>query len=124
MIVPELVLVPLAGRKWRVDRAFAIDTEAAGLVVIKAGFICDLNSMPRAMWWESTPTDYPEAGATHDWLYYLQVAKDVADRVYLEILLALGMGSFRAHARYYALRVFGGWAYRSHAKHAEHLELV
>lgn len=118
MTINEITLVPLAHRKWRVDRTFVIITVAAGMVVIPAGFICDLNSMPRAMWWESTPTDYPQAGATHDWLYDQQEAKDVADRAYLEILLGMGMGGFRAHARYYALRLFGGWAYRSHAKQA------
>lgn len=115
MTVPEIVLVPLPGRKWRVAQAFTVVTATVGTITIPAGFICDLNSMPRAMWWESTPTDYPEAGATHDWLYYLQVDKAIADAVYLELLMALGMGSFRAHARYYALRMFGGPAYRSHA---------
>lgn len=114
MIIPELVLIPLTGRRWRVGATFTLQTVAGGRISVPYGFVCDLNSMPRAMWWESTPTDYPEAGVTHDWLYHRQSPKDVADSVYLEILLALGMGNFRAHARYYALRAFGGSAYRSH----------
>lgn len=116
MIVPEIVLVPLAKREWRIAESFKVLTDTLGWVLIPKGFVCDLNSMPRFMWWESTPTDYPQAGATHDWLYWEQVPKDDADRVYREILLALGMGSFRANARYQALRLFGGPAYRSHAK--------
>lgn len=116
MTVPEIVLVPLPGRKWRVHNRFSIWTETLGWVVIPAGFVCDLNSMPRFLWWESTPTDYPQAGATHDWLYEEQVPKDSADRVYREILQGLGMGAFRAGARYHALRLFGDAAYRSHAK--------
>lgn len=117
MFIPEIVLIPIRGkRKWRIEEDFGIQTQAAGWVVVPKGFVCDLNSIPRFLWWESTPTDYPEAGATHDWLYEIQMAKDVADAVYLEVLLGLGMGSFRAHARYYALRAFGGPAYRSHAQ--------
>jgi hypothetical protein len=122
MTVPEIYLVPLAGRNWRVAEDFDVQTVAAvdlytdGIVKIPAGFICDLNSMPRFLWWASTPTDYPEAGAVHDFLYDQQVPRDVADQVYREVLVASGMGAFRASARYRALRIFGGAAYRSHAK--------
>jgi len=116
MTIPELTLIPLPDRKWRVRDEFCLQTLAMGRICIKAGFVCDLNSMPRFLWWASTPTDYPEAGATHDFLYDQQAPRDAADAVYLEILLALGMSSARAHARYRALRLFGGFAYRSHAK--------
>lgn len=112
-----LVLIPLTGRRWRVYRDFTV-TLTKGSITVPHGFVCDLNSMPRFLWWESTPTDYPEAGVTHDWLYDQQSPKDEADSVYLELLLLLGMGSVRAHLRYYALRLFGGPAYRSHAKAA------
>lgn len=116
-MVPEITLVPMwPERKWRVAAAFTVVTQAAGVVTIPAGFVCDLNSMPRFLWWASTPTDYPQAGATHDFLYDQQVGQALADAVYREILIALGMSSFRANARYRALRVFGGVAYRSHAK--------
>lgn len=115
-MVPEITLVPLPDRKWRVEKAFIIPTQAAGVVTIPAGFVCDLNSIPRFLWWASTPTDYPQAGATHDYLYDLQIPRATADAVYLEILLALGMSSTRAKLRYDALRLFGGPAYRGHAK--------
>jgi len=114
--VPEIVLVPLPGRKWRVQDEFAIFTKIAGRIVIPKGFICDLNSIPRFMWWESTPTDFPQAGATHDWLYDRQVPQELADGVYREILIALNMSEFRANLRWRALRIFGGPAYRSHAR--------
>lgn len=113
--LPELVLVPLPHRRWRVQSDFVVPTQALGIVTVPAGFICDLNSIPQFLWWESTPTDYPEAGAVHDWLYAQQVDRAAADAVYREMLLALGMGTVRANARYYALRMFGGIAYRKHA---------
>jgi uncharacterized protein DUF1353 len=111
-----LILSPLPNRKWLVVSDFSITTTTLGTIVVPAGFICDLNSMPRFMWWASTPTDYPEAGATHDYLYDQQVPQAQADAVYLEILLASGMNEFRAKSRYRALRLFGGFAYRKHAK--------
>lgn len=115
MILPELVLIPLFARQWQVGRDFVIETVAADIICVPKGFISDLNSMPRFLWWASTPSDYPEAGVVHDWLYHTQAPRDVADQVYLELLLALGMGRPRAHLRYRALRLFGGSAYRQHA---------
>lgn len=122
MTLPELHLVPLPGRNWRVTQDFAVQTVAAnplyeeGIVKIPAGFVCDLNSIPRFLWFASTPTDYPEAGAVHDFLYDQQIPRDIADTVYLEILITLGMSFARAQARYRALRLFGWAAYRTHAK--------
>lgn len=117
MNVPDIVLVPLPGRRWRIEHEFRIETAAAGLIVIPAGFICDLNSIPRFLWWASTPTDYPHAGATHDFLYDQQSGRSIADAVYYELLVALGMSLGRARMRYYALRFGGGFAYRAHANH-------
>jgi hypothetical protein len=122
MTIPEIILVPLPGRNWRIFRDWEIQTKAAveiykdGIVKVPSGFVCDLNSMPRFLWWASTPTDYPEAGATHDFLYDQQVPQKVADDVYLEILLALGMPTIRAKARHRTLRLVGFVAYRKHAK--------
>jgi hypothetical protein len=122
MTIPEIHLVPLPGRNWRVNQDYFVPTIAAapiyenGIVKIPGGFVCDLNSMPRFLWWASTPTDYPEAGAVHDFLYDQQVPRDIADDVYLELLIASGMGGARAKTRHKALRLFGWSAYRSHAK--------
>lgn len=115
-MLPEILLVPLPGRKWRIPVGYVVWTSAYGWVHIPSDFVCDLNSIPRFLWWASTPTDYPQAGATHDFLYDQQIPQEIADAVYLELLLASGMGKFRANARYRALRMVGGIAYRKHAK--------
>lgn len=115
MIIPEIVLVPLSARRWRVQDDFVVEMKTAGCVQIPSGFICDLNSMPRFLWWASTPTDYPQAGAVHDFLYHVQAGQARADAAYLEILLTLGMSKWRARLRYHALRMFGRSAYRLHA---------
>lgn len=112
----ELLLKPLAHRKWEVMMPFVVQTETLGEIIVEAGFVCDLNSIPRPVWFVSTPADWTEAGVVHDYLYAKGVPRDKADKVYREILEALGMGKFRRGARYWALRVFGGGPYRSHEK--------
>jgi hypothetical protein len=116
MIVPEIYLVPMPGRVWRVAINWEIETVAAGWIRIPRDFLCDLNSMPRMLWWASTPTDYPEAGAAHDYLYHMQVGQKIADDAYREILIGSGAGEKRAASRWTMLRLFGGIAYRKHAK--------
>lgn len=115
VFLTPLLLQPLDGRKWLIAHDFITETSAGGRIVVPGGFVCDLNSIPRFLWWASTPADYPEAGVTHDWLYFSQTGKSLADRVYLELLRASGMSFARAQSRYIALRLFGGPAYRSHA---------
>lgn len=108
----DLILHPLPNRKWLVAAPFVVETTVAGLIIVAAGFECDLNSIPRFLWFVSTPADYPEAGVVHDWGYRGNLRRDVADAVYRETLAALGMGKVRRQSRYLALRVFGRFAYK------------
>ena len=112
----KLVLIPLVNRRWLIYQDFHVSTVATGPLVVPAGFICDLNSIPRFLWWASTPTDYPEAGTVHDYLYDQQVGQKLADDVYREVLLQSGMSIARARMRWLALRAVGRFAYASHAK--------
>lgn len=114
-ILTPLILQPLPDRKWLVVEPFSVHTDIAGPFTVPAGFITDLNSIPR-LWWAISPaTDYPEAGTVHDFLYARQYPRDGADTVYRELLTLLGMSPARVQSRYLALRLFGGLAYRQHA---------
>ena len=108
----DLILDPLPKRKWRVVFPLVYVSDIAGTLVVPTDFVCDLNSIPRFLWFASTPTDYPEAGVLHDWSYRGNLPREIADKVYLEALQALGMGKTRAQARYRALRLFGRFAYK------------
>jgi hypothetical protein len=109
-----LLLRPLGNREWRIEREFRVQTEAAGLVIVPEGFVCDLNSIPRFLWWASTPSDYAEAGVAHDWAYRDQhLPRHIADAMYAEILTTMGMDAPRVRARYRALRLFGWAAYNN-----------
>jgi hypothetical protein len=108
----RLLLSPLSGRRWAVAQDLRVYSEVLGKdLVVPEGFVTDLSSMPRFLWWESTPSDYPEAGVIHDYLYATQFERAKADRVYKEALESLGSPN-RAKLRYVALRIFGGIAYK------------
>lgn len=83
-------------------------------IKVVAGFVCNLASIPRLLWWIVDPLDLGEAGALlHDWLYknhggYMRAE---ADRFFLEIMLADGVTPWRAQAAYRAVRMFGGVAW-------------
>lgn len=115
-ILSRLVLDPLDKRKWALEYDFIYESDLAGRLIVPAGFVCDLNSIPRFLWWASTPTDFPEAGVVHDWAYRGNLPRNVADRVYAELLTLLGMGDARVASRYMALRAFGRWAYNKRGK--------
>src|SRR5688572_8939607 len=65
----NLILDPQPDRKWRVVFPFVYESDIAGVIQVPADFVSDLNSIPRFLWWASTPTDFPEAGVIHDYLY-------------------------------------------------------
>lgn len=116
MFTTPLILQPVNGRHWQVRAELVFESPSVGRLIVPAGFITDLNSIPRLYWSVSPPTDFPEAGTLHDWLYSVQFGRAEADQVYAEALASLGMDTLRVKARYVALRLFGGLAYRNHAK--------
>jgi hypothetical protein len=107
-----LLLRPLGGRLWHIEHPFVYVSDIAGRIEVPAGFISDLNSIPRFLWWASTPADYPEAGVVHDWGYRGNLPRAVADAVYREILGVTQMGAPRRNGRFWALRIFGRFSYK------------
>jgi hypothetical protein len=108
----RLNVSPVVNRLWITNDWFIVETREAGLVEIPPNFMFDGNSLPRFLWWLSVPTDFLEAGATHDYLYRYGDDQKVADRAYKEVLHLQGMGKVRRWARYVALRLFGWMAFR------------
>jgi hypothetical protein len=84
------------------------------LLEAKAGTIVDGASVPRAAWW-FTPPDGPHrlAAFWHDVLYSThQLPKEVADSIFLELMLESGVPRGRARTMYLAVKWFGGPAWR------------
>jgi hypothetical protein len=100
-------------RMWITDEPFIVESDLVGVLEIPAGFAFDANSLPRAMWWASLPTDYLETGCIHDFLYRFSKDRKLADQVYREFLEYQGAGKVRRNMRYAMLRLFGGKAFKN-----------
>ena len=72
------------------------ESDLVGRIDVPAGFVCDLNSIPQPLWFVSPPSDYPEAGVVHDYLYATgSLPRRTADTLYREALGVLGSGWVR-----------------------------
>lgn len=87
-------------------------------ITVWAGFECDGASIPRALWRLcGHPLQYPRviAGIPHDWLYKAHItSRRVADAIFREILVDLGFPIWKAWVEWFALRLFGWFAWLSH----------
>lgn len=80
-------------------------------ILIPAGFIYDLASVPR---WPLMGSIFlgraSRAALPHDWLYWThQFPRDVCDRIFLEAMLSTGVPADIADSMYLGVRA-GGWA--------------
>ena len=117
MFLTQLVVAPVGnGRLWITASPFLVESDIVGAIEVPAGFIFDGNSLPRATWWASPPSDYLEAGCVHDFLYRYGTDRKLADGVYREILALKGMGRVRRNLRYAALRLFGRRAFKGQSQ--------
>jgi hypothetical protein len=73
---------------------------------VPRGFITDLASIPRALWWWQAPHESSMAPAIiHDFLYWQQpCSKDEADAVMYSALLQVGMSKIDAKGIYFGIR--------------------
>jgi len=79
--------------------------------VVPVGFETDFASVPRALWWFISPTDYPalRASLLHDYLYRVgSCTREWADRLFYQKLIEDGMPKWKAWLMYMAVRLFGG----------------
>lgn len=75
-------------------------------IVVPVGFITDLASIPRSLWWWQAPHEGAMAPAIiHDYLYWEQsCTKDEADAVMYLAMLESGLAAFNANRVYDGIR--------------------
>lgn len=84
-------------------------TFAYGFTVPK-GFVTDLASIPKWLWFIGRPTNikFQRAAVAHDWLLSrVEVPKCRADRVFFELLKEDGVSLWKARIMYITVKVFG-----------------
>jgi len=116
----RLEVTPLAdGRKWKVIRTFQYDVGHLGsgnTITIPAGFITDFASSPRIFWPIVSPWGkWGKAAIIHDYLYQNQRVKDrmLADSIFLEAMIVLGVVPWRRQLMYWGVRLFGRLAWQN-----------
>lgn len=90
-------------------------------IVVRKGFVCDGASAPVR---SSVRKDgrIRAAALVHDYLYRnlgratdaLSFSRKGADKLFRKIMLEAGMSRWKAGKAYWAVRWFGGWAWRTH----------
>lgn len=128
-------LRPHSSGRYKLQADFAVPLlDAAGqgpyTVTVPKGTIIDGASVPRLVWTLTglTPDGLIRAGSTfHDYVYRergyvpaelggcsrgIQVPREDADRIFLVLMLGARMVPWRAKMAYWAVRLFGGRAWR------------
>lgn len=115
MFLNSLVLEPHGAEKWKVHIRLLwacgrCETGDAHFVVPE-GFITDLASFPRWLWWIKwfNPNGRSRRPAVlHDWLYTAcLIPKRDADKAFREALIDEGVNPTAAKLMYWAVRAFG-----------------
>ena len=114
----SLVVTPLPdGKTWIIlyDFGYEIGEEGSGNIInVPIGTYTDFASIPRPLWaifprWGK----YGNAAVIHDWMYWNQAhPRRVADDIFLEGMEVLEVPKWKRNAIYYAVRWFGGFAWR------------
>lgn len=106
----------LEGRKWELLAPFEYHVgqyPSDDVIRVPAGFVTDLASVPRALWWMIPPHGrYAKAAIVHDYLYDQAIGtKEYADKVFLEAMEVLGVPAWKRRIMYAAVVAFGRGAY-------------
>jgi hypothetical protein len=126
--LPPPVLTYLTDRRlWRLERHYDYrDVEGARDIRVPVGFLFDLSSVPRPLWWLIAPFDLSiVAPLIHDFLYRYggsppgnavtpphAYSRAEADRLFRTIMEQEGVARWRRVAAYAAVRAFGGGGWR------------
>ena len=112
-----LVVTPLAdGKTWVILRDFGYDVGEEGsgdTIDVDVGFQTDFASIPR-LFWVVLPRwgRYGNAAVIHDWLYWTQErGRGEADRIFLDAMGVLKVGTTTRWTIYLAVRAFGWFAW-------------
>ena len=103
---------------WILGRPLVAETGDGETITVPLGFTTDGASIPAIArtltGWAKFEGPQRWAGILHDWLYYQPgYDRKRADQVFREVLRNEGASRFKTSTMYWAVRLFGGAAYRS-----------
>jgi len=116
----ELIVSPLAdGRRWILLRQFSyhVGSEySKDVISVPRGFATDFASVPRIFWPLICPYGKQgKAAVIHDYLYQSgERPRKEADDIFREAMGVLGVSSWKKFLMYWAVRIFGKFAYKKY----------
>lgn len=108
-------LKQIGPRLWRLKEPIYFSVDGRKYTV-PPEFETDGASVPRILWPLFPPmSDYTNAAVVHDYLYKEDVIDDryEADAIFLNLMLTLNVGDFRARIMHKAVNWFGGRHWQS-----------
>lgn len=104
-----------AGRTFELMGNLSIEIDFGGdggkiSIVIPKGWRTDFASTPRLLWWLIPPMGkYSRAVVFHDWAYsrHSNVSRFLADALFRELCMQLGVPFYERILMFYAVRAFG-----------------
>lgn len=129
--LPSPVLSWVGDKRWRLEADYKV-ADQSRTINIQKGFVFDLSSVPRFLWWLIAPFELSiSAPLIHDFLYqashdsdggvappYAYTRREV-DRLFRRLMEEEGVPAWRKDLGYVAVRMFGGLAWRTRGKVAE-----
>lgn len=111
-MLPSLKLKALKKGQWEIVEDYFYEIPMNSVLVVRgaipAGFICDLDSVPRLpVFYGWLKNRSVIAAVIHDWLCHIDVPKDIADKAFL---IAMKMEGVRYRYRfpiYLGVKYFG-----------------
>lgn len=105
-------------REWEANIDAFYDLAPGLRIVVKQGTETDGSSVPRWFWWFARPMgDTAIAALFHDFLYREQyVPKEIADSIFYQIMLDLGVNPIKARVMFYAVLIGGHAAYNRYKR--------
>ena len=99
-----LELIPLHDNQWELGDNYTRDG-----VTVPKGYITDLASIPRILWWlyPASNGDYAGACVVHDYLYTIKFPRKSADRALRKALKEDGNNRITVFLFYSSVRIFG-----------------
>jgi len=127
--LPDPEICWIGGKNFRLDRNYRYhDTRNARVITVSAGFVFDLSSVPRLLWFLIAPFELSVvAPLLHDLLYRYggdvpdraaaveprhRYTRAATDRLFLAAMAQERVAPWRRHSAYVAVRVFGCFAWR------------
>ena len=123
--LPPPLLSYVGGDNWRLEADYTYQ-DGDRTIVVPAGFVFDLSSVPRALWWLIAPFELSiVAPLLHDYIYehggdlppgsvtppHVYTRKE-ADDLFRRVMEQEGVPAWRRALAYSAVRLFGGKAWK------------